>query len=179
MEILSAALRVGLGGLFVLSACGKLASPTSTDRMLQELGIWFPSAAAAMLILAEAAAAGLVFFPAFKMASALLVVALGASFGLSALVASQSRRVVVCACFGGAGRPLSPAHVARGAGIVAAGMAVLVLPYPWRADTGWIVLDATVTAAVALMSVRVVLSSRRAASDRIALSESTFNAVTA
>jgi hypothetical protein len=130
--------------LVVLAAAvlGKASSPAAFRMTLAGLP-WLPEraagAAALALIVAEAAIlVAVAIAPSAGMAAALAMFAL---FWLAILAALAARRPMVCNCFGGGARPVSPLDLVRN--LVMAGACAFFLlapPPPGLAPSAWLLL---------------------------------------
>jgi len=150
--VVSGTLRLGLGLLFAGATWHKLRAPAEFARAVRAYRL-VPERAvvpvAAVLVLCEATATGLLLGPAsYRVGAALVGVLLALYAGAIAANLARGRRDLDCGCGGpGAGRPVSTTLVARNV-VLIAGALLLLGPDSGRATT-WVdvvtVLAATVT----------------------------------
>jgi hypothetical protein len=131
VKYLALALRIGLGGLFVLAGVLKLGDPT---QFAIEVGNYrlLPSLAPYIAVLLPAieigVGAGVILLPRdWRRASALAIAGLMVVFTVAVGLALGRGINIDCGCFGGQSGPVSGLTVARDLALLGAAIAVLVL----------------------------------------------------
>ncbi len=124
------ALRLGIGGLFLWAAIGKIADPRTFARDIANYRL-LPDAAApalaAILPFVEAALGLAAAFGLWTRAAAIGLAGLMAVF-TGAVGAAFARGIdVACGCFGGGGAPISWLTIGRDVALLAAAVALVVL----------------------------------------------------
>ncbi len=126
-------LRLGLGGLFLWAAAGKIADPHAFARDIANYRLVPDAMAPAMAALLPFVEVGLglaVVLGVWTRAAAIGIAGLLAVFTV-AVVAAFARGIdVACGCFGGGGAPIGWLTVARDVGLLAAAIALVVLSPP-------------------------------------------------
>lgn len=134
-----------LGFVMVLAVVGKVHSPAEFRAFVGSLdGFgWIPRSArpavAVAVVVAEAASAALLGFPATATAGYLLALTTVGAFTAAVLIARARGRQVRCRCFGADGGPMGTAHLIRNAALLAvaaAGLAAHVMSAQSRSEAG-------------------------------------------
>jgi hypothetical protein len=138
----AAACRLYILVVLAAAVLGKSSSPSAFRATLAGLP-WLPERAAGAGAFAVIGAEAAIFIavlaaPQFGMAAALAMFAL---FWLAILAALAARRPMVCNCFGGGARPISPLDLARNLAMAGAcAFFLLAPPPPALAPSAWLLL---------------------------------------
>lgn len=124
------ALRLGLGGLFLWAAAGKIADPRGFARDIANYRLLPDAAAPALAALLPFVEAGLglaVVLGLWTRAAALGLAGLMAVFTVAVGAAFARGIDVACGCFGGGGAPIGWLTIARDLALLALAIALVVL----------------------------------------------------